>query len=206
MTNIDDQDYLAISTCDLADALPRSQFMHYRIHPLWSNMPRIVGRAYTVKCSPGDHLMVHKAIYDAQPGAVLVVEADDQYAVSGGNVCAIAQQNGIVGFIVDGVVRDIDEVSAIQFPIHALGTCPKPGAKNILTDDQPVVTVGGVKVVTGDVIVADNDGIAVIPQAQAAEALRTAQQRHAKDANQSLSQWRQTHYDNVQAIVQKLSK
>ncbi len=199
-------EYVSISTCDLADALPRSQFMDYRIHPLWANMPRVAGRAYTVKCAPGDHLMVHKAIYDAQPGDILVVEADDQYAVSGGNVCAIAKQNGIAGFIVDGVVRDIDEVQALQFPIHALGVCPKPGAKKVLTEDLPIVNVGGVVVQAGDIIVADNDGVAVIPADQASQALAIAQARHAKDASQTLSQWRHTHHDNVQAIIHNLTK
>lgn len=199
-------EYLSISTCDLADALPRSQFMDYRIHPLWANMPRFAGRAYTVKCAPGDHLMVHKAIYDAQPGDILVVEADNQYAVSGGNVCAIAKQNGIAGFIVDGVVRDIDEVQELQFPIHALGVCPKPGAKKVLTEDLPIVNVGGVVVQAGDIIVADNDGVAVIPADQASQALAIAQARHAKDASQTLSQWRQTHHDNVQAIIHNLTK
>ena len=206
MTHALYQDYLTISTCDLADALPRTQFMDFRIHPLWADMPRVAGRAYTVKCAPGDHLMVHKAIYDALSGDILVVEADDQYAVSGGNVCAIAQQNGIAGFIVDGVVRDIDEVKALQFPIHALGVCPKPGAKKILTEDLPTVTVGGVTVVAGDIIVADNDGVAVIPQVQAEEALLIAQQRNAKDAGQTLTQWRQNHHDNVQAIIHALAK
>lgn len=206
MTHTLYQDYLTISTCDLADALPRAQFMDYRIHPLWTNMPRVAGRAYTVKCAPGDHLMVHKAIYDALPGDILVVEADDQYAVSGGNVCAIAQQNGIAGFIVDGVVRDIDEVVELQFPIHALGVCPKPGAKKVLTEDLPTVTVGGVTVVAGDIIVADNDGVAVIPQAEAEKALIIAKQRHAKDLEQTLTQWRQNHHDNVQAIIHALAK
>ena len=206
MTDSYYKEYLSISTCDLADALPRSQFMDYRIHPLWANMPRIAGRAYTVKCAPGDHLMVHKAIYDAQPGDILVIEADDQYAVSGGNVCAIAQQNGIAGFIVDGVVRDLDEVQELQFPIHALGVCPKPGAKKVLTEDLPTVNVGGVVVQAGDIIVADNDGVAVIPAEQASQALAIAQARHAKDASQTLSQWRKTHHDNVQAIIHNLTK
>ena len=55
----------SVSPCEYADALPRKQFMHYAIKPLWEGMPRIAGPAFTVKCEPGDHLMLHAAIYRA---------------------------------------------------------------------------------------------------------------------------------------------
>ncbi|MET1218987.1 MAG: RraA family protein [Glaciecola sp.] len=197
--------FTEISTCDLADALPRSQFMSHHIHPLWPEMPRFAGRAYTVYCAPGDHLMVHKAIYEAQPGDVLVIQGDHQYAVSGGNVCAIAQKNGITAFVVDGVIRDIDEVRELAFPIHAIGVCPKPGAKKVLSPERPTVSVGGVMVAHGDVILADNDGVAVIPQAQADSALAIAQKRHAKDAGQTLEEWEANHFASVQQIITDLS-
>jgi len=91
----------SVSPCEYADALPREQFMHYAIKPLWEGMPRIAGPAFTVKCEPGDHLMLHAAIYRASPGDIIVVEADDEFAVAGGNVCAIAQSRGIKGFVID---------------------------------------------------------------------------------------------------------
>ncbi len=206
MTHPNYNEFAQVSSCDLADALPRNQFMQYRIHPLWPNMPRIAGRAFTVQCGQGDNLMLHAAIYAAQAGDILVVQANDQYAVSGGNVCAIAQSRGIAAFIVDGVIRDIDEVVDIAFPVHALGTCPKPGAKKIYIPlNQPVVC-GGVNVHTGDIIVADNDGVAVIPAAQAKEALAIAITRRDTDAQQSLTQWQQKHEQNVNDILLKLSK
>ena len=70
-----------VSVCEYADALPREQFMDYAIHSLWTPSPKISGPAFTVKCQPGDHLMLHAAIYRANPGDVIVVEADDQFAV-----------------------------------------------------------------------------------------------------------------------------
>jgi regulator of RNase E activity RraA len=198
--------YTQVSTCDLADALPRSQFIASPIKPLWPEMPRFAGRAFTVKCAPGDHLMVHVAIYEAQPGDVLVIQADPEFAVSGGNVCAIAQRNGVTGFVVEGVVRDIDEVREIAFPIHGLGICPKPGAKNVYEPNGQPVELQGVTVHTGDINVADNDGVAVIPQHQADEALVIAVKRRDKDAAQTLDEWQANHRANVDKIVAQLTQ
>ena len=125
--------------------------------------------------------------------------------MSGGNVCAIAQKNGIAGFIVDGVVRDIEEVEALAFPIHALGVCPKPGAKKVLSPERQIVSVGGVMVAHGDIIVADQDGVAVIPQNEAETALEIAQERHAKDAGQTITEWESKHFASVQQIIADLS-
>lgn len=206
MTHPNYSSFTKVSTCDLADALPREQFMHHRIHALWQGMPRFAGRAFTVKCAPGDHLMVHAAIYAAEPGDVLVIQADTQFAVSGGNVCAIAQGRGITAFVVDGVIRDIDEVTAAQFPVHGMGVCPKPGAKKVFDPLEQPVLVGDVLVHTGDIIVADNDGVAVIPKAQTNTALKIAQQRHAKDASQTLDEWQANHYANVEKILARLTE
>ena len=79
------------------------------------------------------YLMLHAAIYRAESGSIIVVEAGSiEYAVSGGNVCAIAQKRGIAGFIVDGVIRDLAEVREAQFPVFARGVMPKPGVKKTL--------------------------------------------------------------------------
>lgn len=83
--------------------------------------------------------------------------------------------------MLDGVIRDVDEVVDIKFPVYALGTCPKPGAKKVYMPLNNPVVCGGVKVHTGDIIVADNDGIAVIPQAEAQEALAIAIKRRDTD-------------------------
>lgn len=206
MTHAAYKHFAQVSSCDLADALPRSQFMHYAIHPLWSNMPRIAGRAFTAQCGEGDNLMLHAAIYAAEPGDIIIVQANDQYAVSGGNVCAIAKARGITGFVIDGVIRDIDEVVEIEFPVHALGTCPKPGAKKVYLPLNKPVMCGGVKVHTGDIIVADNDGVAVIPRNQAKEALATAIVRRDADAQQTLAQWQSKHEQNVNEILLKLNQ
>jgi 4-hydroxy-4-methyl-2-oxoglutarate aldolase len=197
-------DFVQISPCEYADGLGREQFIDIAIKELWQQIPRIAGPAFTVKCAPGDHLSLHAAIYRAQPGDVIVVEADPQYAVAGGNVCAIAQQRGIAGFVIDGVIRDLAQVRELQFPVYARGVIPKPGAKtHIFPFNQPVMC-GGVKVYAGDIIVADEEGIAVIPSAKAEQVYAIAKARTHKDASISLDKWRAEHCEKVDSILTKL--
>ena len=132
MLNI--EKYREISPTAYADGLPRSQFMDFGIKAMWQPIPRIAGIAYTVKCYPGDNLMLHAAIYRAKPGSVIVVEAGNcDYAVSGGNVCAIAQKRGIAGLVVDGVIRDLEEVRAGKFPVFARGVGLPPRCRLFAT-------------------------------------------------------------------------
>src|SRR4029453_19317822 len=99
-------EFATLSPTSIADALTRDRVMDIGIRPLWPGMPRVAGPAYTVRCAPGDNLMVHAAIYRAAPGDVIVVEAGDvDYAVAGGNVCAVAQRRGGAGVGGDGGVR-----------------------------------------------------------------------------------------------------
>lgn len=196
--------YAQVSVCDYADALPRSQFMNYEIKPLWAGMPRIAGPAFTVYCAPDDHLMLHAAIYRANPGDIIVVQASDQFAVAGGNVCAIAQKRGIKGFVVDGVIRDLAEVREMAFPVYARGVMAKPGAKKCISPLNQPVLCGGVKVDSGDIIVADEEGIAALPKLSADQSLDIAQKRARKDSSMSLDEWQAEHFSKVESCLQKL--
>ena len=197
-------DIAAISPCEYADGLGREQFVDFTIKALWPEMPRIAGPAFTVKCAPGDHLSLHAAIYAASPGDIIVVEADPQYAVAGGNVCAIAQQRGIAGFVVDGVIRDLAQVRDIQFPVFARGVIPKPGAKTHIFPFNQRISCGGTRINGGDIIVADEEGIAVIPRAQMAAVYAIAKARTDKDAAMDLEQWGREHQQKVASLVLKL--
>src|SRR3954465_4963979 len=101
-------EYQRISPTTLAGVLGRRPVLGGAIRPLWSPMPRVAGPAFTVRCPPGDNLMLHAAIHRAEPGSVVVVESGDlDYALAGGNVCAVAQRRGIAAFVADGVIRDL---------------------------------------------------------------------------------------------------
>lgn len=203
-TQLNEIPFDAVSPCEYADALPRTQFMDYVIKPLWQGIKRIAGPAFTVKCESGDHLMLHAAIYRARPGDIIVVEADDQFAVAGGNVCAIAQARGVKGFVIDGVIRDIAETRENKFPVFARGVIPKPGAKKCISPLNQPITCGGVTVNAGDIIVADEEGIAVIPQEQAIQAFDIAKARGDKDAAMSLEEWQAQHSEKVESILKEL--
>lgn len=196
------QKYSEISPTAYADGLARKQFMDMGVHELWPQIPRIAGPAYTVRCAPGDNLMLHAAIYRAAPGSVIVVEAgNSDYAMSGGNVCAIAQKRGITGFIIDGAIRDIAEVRETRFPVFAKGCIPKPGVKETLGELNVPITCGGVSVSPGDIVVADEEGIAVIPYQQKETVLEIAQARTTKDAAQSLVDWETSHRAKIERIL-----
>lgn len=197
--------FAAISPTAYADVLGREQIMDLGIREMWPRIPRLAGPAYPVSCPAGDNLMLHTAIYRATPGSVIVVQAGDvDYAMAGGNVCAIAQRRGIAGFVIDGVIRDIAEVREAQFPVFARGLMPIPGRKRQLGQlNQPVVC-GGVRVSPGDIVVADEEGIVVIPAAQQGEIWQVAQQRSDRDAAQSLADWEANHRARVAQALQTL--
>lgn len=194
--------YAALSPNELSDVLELSQVMRYEIHPLWPGMPRIAGPAFTIRTGKYDNLMFHASIYLARPGDVILVEAgDDEMAVAGGNVCAIAQRNGAAGVIVDGVIRDVVESREHRFPVFARGVSPIP-AKRVGDGGMNVqIRCGGVIVNPGDVVVADEEGIVVVPRARAEDVLEKAQAKASADAKLSLDDWERRHRSAVEAAL-----
>jgi regulator of RNase E activity RraA len=186
----------------LADLLGREQVMDVGIRPLWPSTPRVAGPAFTVRCPPGDNLMLHAAIYRASPGSIVVVESGDlDYALAGGNVCAVAHRRGIAAFVVDGVIRDLAEVREMGFPVFARGVIPIPGTKAAVAPLNGQVRCGGVHVNAGDIVVADEEGIVVTPSARQEQVLRDAQAKLAKEANESLDEWEAAHHARIDKIL-----
>ena len=198
-------DYTAfhkLSPTTLADVLTRDRVMDIGIRPLWPGIPRVAGPAYPVRCPHGDNLMLHAAIYRASPGSVIVVEAGDvEYAVAGGNVCAVAQKRGVVAFVVDGVIRDLAEARENGFPVFARGVSPIPGTKDKVGVLNGPVRCGGVEVAPGDIVVADEEGIVVVPISRLDAVLMAAQARAAKDAAETLDSWEAAHRARIEQIL-----
>jgi regulator of RNase E activity RraA len=199
-----DSAFAKLSPTTLADVLTRDRVMDIGIRPLWPDMDRIAGPAYPVRCPRGDNLMLHAAIYRAAPGSVIVVEAGDtDYAVAGGNVCLVAQRHGIAGFVVDGVIRDVAEAREARFPVFARGVIPIPGAKDAVGVLNGPVRCGGVDVRPGDVVVADEEGIVVVPADRAAALLKAAEAKAAKDAAETLDAWEKAHRARIDEILRQ---
>ncbi len=198
----DASEFQDVPTTTLADLLGHAQVLDLGIRSLWTPTPRLAGPAFTVRCPPGDNLMLHAAIYRAAPGSVVVVESGDvEYALAGGNVCAVAQRRGIAGFVVDGVIRDVGEVREAGFPVFGRGVVPIPGVKKAVLPLNERVRCGGVAVDPGDVVVADEDGVVVVPGARRAEVLAGARERLAKEAGESLDAWEAAHRARVDELL-----
>lgn len=195
-------EFLSISPTTLADVLGRKQVMDIGIRPLWPSIRRVAGPAFTVRCPPGDNLMLHAAIYRAAQGSVVVVESGTvDYAVAGGNVCAIEKRRGIAAFVIDGVIRDLAEAREMGFPVFARGVIPIPGTKAAIAPLNGQVRCGGVSVQAGDLVVADEEGVAVVPGASLEQVLLGARSRLAAEASQSLDEWEQAHRARINKIL-----
>ena len=183
-----------LAPTDYAGPLKRENFMDFEIKALWQPIPRISGPAYTVKMAPGDNLMLHVAVYTAPVGSIIVANSGSlDFAVAGGNVCAIAQKRGIAGFVIDGLIRDIKEVRETKFPVFARGVIPMPGIKKEVLPMNEPITCGGITVNPGDIIVADEEGVVVIPKNEAEDIYTKAKDKTDKEANMSLEEWEANH-------------
>lgn len=133
----------------------------------------MAGPAHTVMTALGDSSTIHRALVDAEPGSVLVVDAQGgtARAVWGSVLTAAAIERGAVGAVIDGAVRDIDEISSWGFTLFARATCPAGPHKGFHGTYRVPIQCGGVVVNQGDVVVGDGDGVTVVPSAGAETAL-----------------------------------
>ena len=164
------------ATATISDAQKSLGIMRPAIRPLAPGM-RLAGIAHTVKCYPGSIITVHKALLEARPGGGLVVdgEGDDRGALFGELMTLQAKANGLNGIVVDGPVRDRAAVIESGFSVFASCVTPRVGSNRRVGETQIPVQCGGIVVRPGDLIVGDDDGVAVIAAEQAAEVLAAAE-------------------------------
>jgi RraA family protein len=146
---------------------------------------RLAGPAFTVRIAPGDNLMVHKAIDLAEPGDVLVVDAGGalEQAIIGEIMASWAAKRGVAGIVIDGAIRDLGAISAGSFPVYARGVTHRGPYKNGPGEINVPVSIGGMVVQPGDIIVGDEDGLVAVPQGDAEGVLAAARaQRMREDA------------------------
>lgn len=159
----------------LADVAGRRGALNGRIAPLSPSM-RVAGPAITVEVRPGDNLMIHAALALARPGDVIVVDGkgDLDSALMGEIMCQQAVALGLAGVVIDGAVRDSEALRALGFPVFAAGLNPNGPTKFVPGRLNHPVSVGGVCVHPGDLVVGDADGVTVIERAKAAAVLPLA--------------------------------
>ena len=139
--------------------------------------------ARPVMCGQGDNLMVHAAMAHARPGDVLVLTMPDPAPVAlvGDLLATQAQAQGVAAILVDGAVRDVEELEEMGLPIWARWIRVRGATKDIPgTIDEPV-TVGGARISAGDLVVLDGDGAAVVAAARVDEVLAAAREREERE-------------------------
>ena len=144
---------------------------------------RVAGPARIALCAPGDNSMVHAVIAHASPGDVLVLTSSEPAPVAlvGELLATQAQVAGVAGILVDGAVRDLDELAAIGLPVWARFVRARGATKGAVGGLDVPVTVGGAEIRPGDLVVLDCDGAMVLPAARAGEVLPLAIERAERE-------------------------
>jgi 4-hydroxy-4-methyl-2-oxoglutarate aldolase len=156
------------------------------IGALYREQPALAGPAATVLCPDGDNLWLHRAIYQAAPGSVLVAEigTGEDFGYWGEIMATAAMERGIAGLVISGCVRDAVQLRQLGFPVFATGTCIRGTVKD---PHRPGaigsrLRLGDVGISPGDLVVGDADGVVVVPAAQAEDAVAAGAARERKEA------------------------
>ncbi|MCC8194604.1 MAG: RraA family protein, partial [Deltaproteobacteria bacterium] len=144
----------------------------------------LLGCAFTVKVRAGDNLLFHKAIDMAQPGDIIIIDAQNEqsYAIFGELMVMWLRRRGITGVVVDGCIRDIDSIGKMtDISIYATGITPNGPLKEGGGEINFPVMCGGLVVNPGDIVVGDSDGVVVINPADAPDVLAKAKAHNAME-------------------------
>ena len=175
-----------VTSAQISDALFRlgtkRGTMDAGIKPIVPDL-KLVGPAFTVKTYPGATHGSGLALKNAQPGDVVVMDGEgfDRSILWGGIFSAQAKKKGLAGTVIDGAVRDIDDVRELRYPLFARYVCPRAGAFEQQAEMQIPIICGGTIVNPGDLVVGDNMGVVVVPQDRIDEVLTKAEEIHAKE-------------------------
>lgn len=175
-------EFAKMVTPHLSDSMERLYAGGPQLRPMYKGAT-LAGAAFTVKTAPGDNLLVHKALDVAQPGDVIVVDAGGfaDHAIIGELMAARARQRRIAGLVIWGAIRDSAELGAGDYPVFACAVTHRGPYKNGPGEINVPITMGGMPVNPGDIIVGDADGLVAVPQSMAEAVLASAKAILAKE-------------------------
>lgn len=169
-----------LSTATLHEAAGRIGALSAAIKPLASTQT-ICGPALPVRSPPGDNLWLHRAIYEAQPGEVLVVDPGTglEFGYWGEVMTIAAQQRGIAGLVINGGVRDSQRMVDLGFPVFAATICIRGTAKdpNGAGSVGETIRIANTEIHRGDLVLGDSDGVVIVPAALVEAAVTESERR-----------------------------
>ena len=167
-----------VSAATAYEAAGRIGSVNPNIKPLKGDV-RLLGTAMTVKCFPRDNLMLHKAIEIAEKGDIIVATTDScsDFGYWGGLMSTSAVSRKIAGLVIDGCIRDSEEILEMGFPVFCRGTCIRGTTKkNLGLINHPII-FGDILINPGDLIIGDADGLVVIPRLDISKVLDASKKR-----------------------------
>ena len=175
-------DASALPASILADVYGRRGTLNGRIAALAPTM-KVAGPALTVEVRPGDNLMIHAALSIAKPGDVIIVDGkgDQTCALIGEIMVSQAMAIGVTGMVLDAAVRDTEALRAKGFPVWSYGFNPCGPTKRVSGRVNHPISVGGITVNPGDLVVGDADGVVVIERERAAEMIELGRKKVADE-------------------------
>ncbi len=179
------EQFRKIPVANISDVMNRMSATATRLRP-YHDGSVMCGQALTVDSRPGDNLMVHKALHIAQPGDVLIVDAKGELtnAIVGEFMIDEAKRAGVAGLVIDGAIRDVAAIRSGSMPVYAAGVTHRGPYKDGPGEVNVVVSVGGMVVKPGDIIVGDEDGVLAIPLEHAKDVLKAALAKQAAEQAQ----------------------
>jgi 4-hydroxy-4-methyl-2-oxoglutarate aldolase len=175
--------FRGVPTSFIVDAMEGHGALDWRIKPIGPVMP-FAGTALTCDCGPADNLALCAAVAQCKAGDVLVAATGGftGTAVVGDILIGIAKNRGAVGFVTDGLVRDLNDIEALAFPCYGIGATPNSPARNGPGSVGMPVQCGGLQVSSGDIVIGDRDGVVIVPQAKATAVLKALDAVRAAEA------------------------